>query len=147
MDVPVGGVRDACLGQDRISHARIELSLEVAGYSSTKERHRITENDRSGFNRPNHRAGGRLFRIDQHRRDRVGELAALAAGLDVTPACRRLHGRHAYGLEDLAGPQRGFKCSGDELLDGKITGPATLRSVTLAPSAERADTQSAAGSA
>ncbi len=102
MDVPVGGVRDARLHQDRIGHPRIELPVEVAADPSAKKRRRIAENDRSCFHRANDRACARLLRIDQHRGDRVSEFTLLAAGLDIAPACRRRHDGNADGFDDLA---------------------------------------------
>src|ERR1700690_1007592 len=123
MDVPIGGVLDACFDQDSVGCPRIELLLEVARYPSAKERGRIAENDWSGIESANHGASGRLFRIDQPRRDGMGELADLAAGLDVAPARRRRHGGYAHGLDDLAGPQRGFERSGDKRLDAEIARP------------------------
>ena len=75
------------------------------------------------------------------------ELAGLAATLDVTPVRRRRHRRDVDRFDDLAGAQRAFERADDEILHRDRACAARLRSVNFAPSAESADTQSAAGSA
>src|SRR5258707_11621855 len=120
MNVPVSRVPYAGLDQDCIGNARIELPLEVTRYPPAEKCRGIAKHDRSSIERADDCARSCRCRINHNRRNRVSELAWLAAGLDVAPACRRRHDRHADSLDDLAGLQRGFERPGDKFLDGKI---------------------------
>ena len=86
-------------------------------------------------------------RVDQDRADRMGELAGLAATLDVTPMRRCRQRRHVD--RSTISPARSAHSSAPTTKSSIATvrAPALLRSVNFAPSADSAETQSAAGSA
>ena len=146
MNVPVGGVRDACFHQNRVGYSRIELPGEVAGDMPAKKRRGIANNDRGSIHGADDRACCRRFRVDQYRCDRMGELSGLAAGFDISPFCPVMAGTRTASTISPG-------CSADSSAPvikssiARLRVPAGLRSVTFAPSAANAEIQSAAGSA
>ena len=70
-----------------------------------KQRSRIRDHDRSGFDGADHGAKPAAGRIMQHAADRVGELAGLLAEFVKSPARARRELRHANRLDELVGLQ------------------------------------------
>ena len=110
---------------------------------------RVGDHDRAAFDSADHRAAHGRLRVDQHRADGVGELASLAAGLDIAPAggCSDWPGTRTASSNS---PGRSAVSSAPTMnsVDRRACArPRGSRSVTSAPSAVSAETQSAAGSA